>query len=80
MAAVLAEQRGRFSQKIIAAAKQEARERPGSGRRRRSKAAQQVFEQRKEESRLEAIRLGGRLWSPMGVGQELENRPDDSAR
>jgi hypothetical protein len=60
MAVVVAEVRGRFSQRIIAAARQdERRERPRTGRRRASNAARAVIEQRKEESRREAERLGG---------------------
>ena len=68
MAVVVAEVRGRFSQRIIAAARQdERRERPRSGRRRASNTARAVIEQRKEESRLEAAQHAGDLWSPLGV-------------
>ncbi len=58
----------RLSQRIIAAARQEERrERPRSGSRRATNAARRVIEMRKEEGRIEADRLGGDLWSPLGV-------------
>jgi hypothetical protein len=68
MAVVVAEVRGRFSQRIIAAARQdERRERPRTGRRRASNAARAVIEQRKEESRQAAVQQAGDFWSPLGV-------------
>ncbi len=68
MAVVVAEVRGRFSQRIIAAARQdEHRERPRTGRKRVSNAARAVIEQRKEESRLEAAQKAGHLWSALGI-------------
>ena len=78
MAVTVAEVRGRFSQKIVVAARREERhERPRSGRRRTASLARQVIEMRKEESRRAAMRDAGHLWSPMGVCQELGIDPDD---
>ncbi len=70
MAVVVAEVRGRFSQRIIAVAREdERRERPRTGRRRASNTARAVIEQRKEESRREAAQQAGDFWSPLGVFQ-----------
>ncbi len=72
MAVVVAEVRGRFSQKIVAAVRREERRgRPRSGRGRATNAAREVIARRKEESRREAARLGGDLWMPVGLWRDL---------